>query len=249
MPRRLAVVTGASSGIGLALARLLLREGWDVVAAGRDAARLTAGRPVACDLSRPEGVARLTSAIADQPVSLLVNNAGFGVHGRFARTDAAEELALVSLQLSAALALSKAVLPGMLARREGTILNVGSVYAFSPVPEQAVYGACKAFLLSWTQALDAELSGTGARALAFCPGIVRTEFRARAGLSDKGALKGMSAEQAAEAAWRQVRAGTGVVVPGRGNKAFALAARLAGGRGAAKFVGAVNRWRGLKSVA
>lgn len=248
MPRGLAVVTGASSGIGRALAERLSREGYELICAARDAARLPAGGKVACDLSSRDGVARLASSIRGRPVSVLVNNAGFGVHGRFAETPLDQELALVSLQLSAALALAKAVLPGMIARGEGTILNVGSVYAFSPVPEQSVYAASKAFLLSWTLALDAELRGSGVRALAFCPGVVRTEFRARAGLSDAGKLKGISAEEAADAAYRGLVERRSVVVPGASNKAFAAAARLAGGRGAAALVGGLNRLRGLKRV-
>src|SRR4029079_19309678 len=116
---------------------------------------------------------------------ILVNNAGFGIHGDFESSDIDRNLELVQVQLASMLRLTRSVLPGMIARRSGRILNVASVYSFSPVPFQSVYGACKAFLLSFSSALQNEIYGTGVTVTAFCPGITQTEFRSRAGIKQK----------------------------------------------------------------
>src|SRR5207247_3219873 len=121
-----------------------------------------------------------TIASESRRYEVLVNNAGFGIHGDFASTDIDQNVQLVNVQVASALKLTRAVLPAMIARHSGHILNVASVYSFSPVPFQSVYAACKAFLLSFSSALENELKETGVRVTQFCPGVTQTEFRYRA---------------------------------------------------------------------
>lgn len=256
---RVALVTGASSGIGRALALGLARRGYDLVLVGRNTERLSAaaeacrdmGRrtlTLSIDLSRPEAADAVTRALREYPamdITVLVNNAGCGVHGPFAATSLDSERAMVELHVGALLGLTKALLPAMLKRGGGRILNVGSVYSMSPVEEQAVYAATKAFMLSFSQSLAAELRGSGVTVTALCPGVTRTEFRERAGIADYGRLSGMSAETVAEAGLDGLMAGRGLVVPGVLNAAFVILARLLGPIGAAVLVRHANRFRGL----
>ncbi len=230
-----ALVTGASSGIGLALARGLAARGARLILVGRDAAAL--GR-VAADLGPHAGTqavvivqdlseARAGEALADQiekrglVVDVLVNNAGFGVHGDFSGTPLEQELAMVRLQIDAAMTLTKRFLPGMKARREGWLLNVASVYSFAPVPQQAVYGACKAFLHSFSEALASEVREFGIKVSVSAPGTTKTEFRRRAGAREKG--KGLEAGRVAEVALDALERGRLVTIPGFWNKVFVLA--------------------------
>jgi short-subunit dehydrogenase len=133
----------------------------------------------------------------------------------------------------------------MIGRRRGNILNVASVYAFGPVPSQAVYAACKAFLLSFSSALQDELRGTGVRVTVFCPGVTQTAFRSRAGIHDKGKAAGMSAEYAARLAFSAMRRGKHIVVPGLANRAFYLLSRLLPNAPFAGLVRLINHQRGL----
>lgn len=257
--RRWALVTGASSGIGMALARDLAQRGYDLVLLGRDAgglARLagelaaahgTAARVFPRDLSDPAAAHEIRAALEREalPISVLVNNAGFGVHGRFADSDLERELALVNLQIPALLILTKACLAGMLRRREGKILNVASVYAYAPVPLQSVYAACKAFLLSFSESLAAELEGTGVSVTVLCPGITATAFRTRAGMREKASWLSMDARTVAAIACRGLFRNRAVVVPGRINRLYVLAARLVPRRLVALLTRQVNRHRGL----
>lgn len=203
-----ALVTGATSGIGLATARLLAERRYDLILVARDGqalARLKAelealgveALTLIQDLARPDAWQPIERALAERhlTVDLLVNNAGFGIHGSFAETDLSLELDMVHLQLDSLMGLCKAVLPGMLRRGHGVILNVGSVYSFSPVPFQAVYSACKSFMLSFSLALDNEVRDRGVTVTTLCPGVTRTAFRRRSGKPDKS--KGMSAEAVA----------------------------------------------------
>lgn len=249
-----ALVTGASSGIGRALALGLAARGHDVVLCGRDAARLkdaaaachALGRraqTLTADLASPRGAADLARAAQAKglAIGVLVNNAGFGVHGPFSTTSLEEELAMVSVHVGATLAMTKAFLPGMLARKRGRILNVGSVYAVTPVEEQAVYAATKAFVLSFSRSLAGELRGTGVTVTDLLAGVTRTEFRRRAAIKDNG--RGMTAEAVAAAALEGLFAGRALVVPGALNKGFVALARAAGPRVAAGVVRRANRLR------
>lgn len=226
-----ALVTGASSGIGRAIARGLAARGARVVLVARDQAALEAlALPQAIvivkDLSLPGAGEEVAAEVARRGLSIdfLVNNAGFGVHGGFDQTPLDKELAMVRLQIDAALALTKAVLPGMKARRQGWLLNVASVYSFAPVPDQAVYAACKAFLYSFSEALWNETRGLGINVSVCAPGTTKTAFRIRAGARDKG--RGHSPEEVAEIAIAGALAGRLVTIPGFWVKLFAFGMKI-----------------------
>jgi short-subunit dehydrogenase len=207
-----AIVTGASSGIGKALAFEFAKGGFHVFLTGRNEAALAdvaaecsksfhvSTEIFSADLSRLDSIDKLIAALVSKSRSyeVLVNNAGFGIHGDFASSDIDQELQLLNVQLAAAMKLAKAILPPMIANRSGKILNVSSVYGFAPVPHQSVYSACKAFLLSFSTSLRNELEGTGVTVTVFCPGITQSEFRTRAGIAVKNKDSGMTAEVAAQ---------------------------------------------------
>jgi short-subunit dehydrogenase len=231
-----AVVTGASSGIGAAIAERLAALKWNFVLVGRDLATLAAESEtiqkqsavstltVVADLSTSDGIERLKSFVAEKKlaVRVLINNAGFGVHGPFVQTSAADEVRMIDLQLKTLIELTKAFLPGMIAAKSGYILNVSSVYAFSPVPNQAVYAACKSFMLSFSRTLALELRGTGVTVSVLCPGITMTRFRASAGMKEKKSAFAMTAEAVAEIGVRGMLNGEFVIVPGWFNRLYTL---------------------------
>jgi len=253
-----AIVTGASSGIGRALAFEFAAGGFNVLLVSRNQAALAevaaecsskyhvSTEVVTANLSDSDSVDRLIAAILAKPVhyEVLVNNAGFGIHGDFVSTDIAQELQLLHVQLTASLKLTKAVLPGMVSNRKGRILNVASVYGYSPVPYQSVYSACKAFLLSFSNSLRNEIEETGVTVTVFCPGITQSEFRKRAGISEKPS-SGMSAEAAAKIAYTGTMTGKSVVIPGFSNRLFVFASRMVPGAVFARVVKRINRIRGV----
>jgi short-subunit dehydrogenase len=201
---------------------------------------------VVADLANAESVNALVRSILARTrnCEVLVNNAGFGIHGDFASTDIQQNIELVNVQLTAALQITRAVLPSMIARRSGRILNVASVYSFAPVPFQSVYSACKAFVLSFSSALQAELKDTGVTVTVFCPGVTRTEFRARAGIGEKRKDAGMTAEAAARIAYHATLQGKHIVVPGAVNRVFVLLAKLLPTKSMANLARFINRKRG-----
>jgi hypothetical protein len=257
-PGKWAIITGASSGIGRALALELAGGGFHVLLTGRNGQALSRvgakcvakfhvqAQTVPADLSNPVSTDALIAAIASEPrhYEVLVNNAGFGVHGEFSSTDIATEIDLLHVQLAAALKLTKSVLPGMIARRSGRILNVGSVYCYAPVPFQSVYSACKAFLLSFSAAIRNELAGSGVTVTVFCPGITQTEFRSRAGIRERNKTSGMTAEEAARIAYKEMMRGTHVVIPGFGNRLFAVLGKILPSSSFTGIVRYINRRRG-----
>ncbi len=234
-----ALITGASSGIGRALALECAGQGYNVFLTSRDEQALqqvaadcrrqynVETRVYAADLSRPESVDGLIRVLSAPPIEIefLANNAGFGVGGEFLKTDLARELDLLNVQLAATLKLTKAVLPQMRARKNGRILNVASVYSFAPVPFQAVYSACKAFLLAFSESLREELKGTGVTVTTLCPGTTRTEFRARAGIAHRNDAAGATPGAVAKIAVRQTLRGKHLVLPGFANRVFVFFAR------------------------
>ena len=253
-----AIITGASSGIGKALAFEFAAGGFNVFLTGRNESALNA---VAAQCSREHGVATdvviadlsvvssiddLVAAITSRPYryEVLVNNAGFGIHGDFASTDIEQNTQLVTVQITAALRLTKAVLPAMIARRSGRILNVASVYSYSPVPFQSVYGACKAFLLSFSSSVQNELKGTGVTITVFCPGTTQTEFRSRAGIGHKRTNTGLTAKEAAEIAYLETIRGKHIVVPGFLNRLYVFLARILPRWSVPAIVRFINRQRG-----
>lgn len=193
-----ALVTGASAGLGAEFARQLAAGGHDLILSARRTERLdalaaelraahgVAVTVIAADLADPAGPDRLVAAIdeAGLTVDLLVNNAGLGHRGAFAELPAAGQVATVDVNVRALVALAHAVLPGMVARRRGGILNVASSAAFQPGPWMAVYYASKAFVLSFSEALHEEVKGAGVHVAALCPGPVHTEFAGLAGMED-----------------------------------------------------------------
>ncbi len=185
---RAALVTGASSGIGEAFARELAARGLQLLLTARRVDRLEAlavelrtkhGAKVdvvAADLGVPEGVATVLAACAGREIDLLVNNAGFGTHGRFTEIAPERLAAEIALNVTAPMALARALLPAMIARGHGGIMNLSSSAAFQPVAKLAVYSAAKSFALNWSEALWAECRGTGVRIVALCPGPTQTDF-------------------------------------------------------------------------
>ncbi|OBH88475.1 SDR family oxidoreductase [Mycobacterium sp. E2989] len=232
-----AVITGASSGFGAIFADQLARRGMSLVLAGRDEARLKAvaqrvEQPVELavgDLGTPAGVDNLVARLDGREVDVLVNNAGFGTYGPFAEVDAERERELVAVNVDALVRLTHAVLPGMLARGRGGVLNVASTIAFQPGPYQATYGASKAFVLSLSQALWAETRGSGVTVTALCPGPTRTGFVDALGsdVSHTAIYRRLAApEPVVAAGLRGLDRGRAVVVPGWRLRTMATGSRL-----------------------
>jgi short-subunit dehydrogenase len=232
-----ALVTGASSGIGAAFARALSRRGHALVLVARRRERLEAlatelGRAevLAADLGAGDGVERVAArALALGDVELVVNNAGFGTRGAFAELDGARESEMVRLNVLAPVALTHRLLPSLLARGRGGIINIASIGAFQPVPFMATYGASKAFVLSWSEALAEELRPSGVRVLCVCPGPTESEFFDIAGLPEpmRKLPHTMSAETLVARALAAFDDGRAVLTPGAINWLSAFAVRLA----------------------
>jgi len=230
--RPVTVITGASAGIGVALARVFARHGHELalVARREDRLRALAGEiaatgarmpiVIAADLAR-ETAQKIGEALTAQGAEpqYLVNNAGFGLVGFAEKLDRAEQLAMIDLNIRALTDLSLAFVDS-LARHKGGLLNVGSVVGFLPGPGMAVYYATKAYVLSFSEALHSEFKRRGVRVTVLCPGPVPTEFAARAGISE-GLAPGIltqTAEHVAEQGYRGLMQGRRVVVPGMVNK-------------------------------
>jgi hypothetical protein len=188
----LALITGASAGLGVDFARQLSAKGYRLVLAARRADRLEAlaaelgnARAVAIDLSETGAAAKLLANVAGagEKIELLVNNAGFGLRGRFTDLDAGRQREMIDLNIGALTDLCRAVAPEMAERGSGGILNVASTAAFQPGPNMAVYFATKAYVLSFTEALHEEMKPFGVKVSALCPGPTKTEFGAVAGFT------------------------------------------------------------------
>jgi short-subunit dehydrogenase len=246
-PDRTAVVTGASSGIGREIARRLARRGHGLtlVARREDRLRTLADEvtgshdvrveTVPADLTDQAAREGMLRAVADRDltVTVLVNAAGLSTVGPVHRNDPAAELAMIRTDVEALAHLCSLVLPGMVERGVGAVLNVASTAAFQPMPGQAGYSASKAFVLAYSQAIRGELRGTGVTVTVLCPGPVDTEFAATAGFDEaeaKASLPGImwrSAEDVAEAGLTGLERGRAVIVPGLANRVGALGGRLA----------------------
>lgn len=189
-----ALITGASSGIGAAFARALAAQGHDLVLVARRAALLKSiadelgekfhvkAQAFPADLSLSTDIERVEKKIAEiGDLEILINNAGFGVPGRFAEIEAEKNVAMIQVHVIATVRLCRAALPGMIARGRGSIINVSSIAAFMASPRNATYCATKAYLNLFSEALQDELKGTGVRVQALCPGLTRTEFHDQPG--------------------------------------------------------------------
>jgi short-subunit dehydrogenase len=240
-PQRRACVTGASSGIGEAFARRLARDEYALVLVARDVARLeqiaeelrrarrvdVEVRPA--DLTDPGALEGLAAALSADPPELLVNNAGFGTVGPFAELDVAREESLVRLNVWAVVRLTRAVLPGMVARGHGGVVNVSSLAGDQPTPYNASYGASKAFVTSFSQAVAEEVRGAGVRVQALLPGFTRTAFQERAGVdaSRVPSFAWLTPDAVADASLAGLEKGEVVCVPGAGYRMLSGLARIA----------------------
>ncbi|HKY68723.1 MAG TPA: SDR family NAD(P)-dependent oxidoreductase [Acidimicrobiales bacterium] len=232
---RVAVVTGASSGIGREMARQLASGGTALVLVARDEVRLHTladELPVdvevlAADLADPAALATVEARVADpdRPVDLVVNNAGFGTYGDFATLDRAGETCEIGVNVTAVVRLTHAALGGMLGRGRGAVLNVGSVAGLQATPGNATYGATKAFVASFGEAVAGELTGTGVTLTTVLPGFTRTEFAERAGIGGRRIPERawMSADDVARQSLDAARAGRPWLVPGMANKLLVAA--------------------------
>jgi short-subunit dehydrogenase len=234
-------VTGASTGIGEAFAERLARDQYDLVLVARSrerldtiAKRLTESRGVSievlvADLTRPADLALVEQRLGEEPTfDLLVNNAGLGTYGPFAELDVEREEDEIRLNVIALVRLTRAVLPGMLERRQGGIIQVSSLAGIAAVPLNATYGATKAFVNSFSEALHEELRGSGVRIQLLQPGFTRTEFQQRAGMTTSGipAFAWMEPIAVVDASLEALRRGDLVCVPGGANRALAAATAL-----------------------
>ena len=231
------LITGASAGLGVDFARHLSAKGQRLVLVARRkdrldalAAELGSARAVACDLGQAGAAAALMADLAahGEEVELLVNNAGFGLAGSFAKLDGARQRTMIDLNCGALTELAHAVLPAMIARKSGAILNVASTAAFQPGPGMAVYFATKAYVLSFSEALHEEMKPHGVTVTTLCPGPTATEFGEVAGFGGHALVDKLSADSAEVvtaglAALDKKRA---VVIPGLVNKAGALGHRF-----------------------
>jgi short-subunit dehydrogenase len=230
------LITGASAGIGLEFARQLAKRGHKLVLVARRKDRLDAlaaeignARAVTIDLSAAGSTAKLVANLkaAGEHVDTLINNAGFGLSGRFAELDAARQREMIDLNVASLTDLCRAMAPGMIERKAGAILNVASTAAFQPGPNMAVYFASKAYVLSFTEALHEELKPLGIRVTALCPGPTKTEFGAVAGFTE-GRFDRLSTDAASvvRAGLKGLDRNHAVVVPGWLNKVGASSTRF-----------------------
>jgi len=244
-PYKTALITGASSGIGAAFAEALAQRGCDLVLVSRSADKLQAlaaqlaqahGRRaevIVADLAQPAPAAALKRAVdaLGLGVDLLINNAGFGTHGPFARADIERERREIGLNVGAVVDIAHAFLPGMLDARHGAVVNIASMAAFQPMPYMAVYGATKAFVWSFSDALWAECRGRGVHVMAVCPGPVDTPFFEATGdhslrkTVPRGGIIG--AGTVVEAGLRGLLARERLVVPGTVGRLTSIFTRMA----------------------
>jgi short-subunit dehydrogenase len=237
------LVTGASAGIGAEFARQIAERGYNVTLVARRIDRLTElateieekhdvrAVPIACDLADAKQRQELFDAIEarGEDILILINNAGMGSDGTFADPPKSAELLQVDINVTALTALTQAVLPAMRERGSGAILNVASTAGFQPMPRQAVYAATKAYVLSFSQGLDKELSGTGVSVTCLCPGPTRTEFfgdRQEELEKSSPGVVWQSAEDCARAGVQGLFKGKRVVIPRAINQVGAYSAKL-----------------------
>lgn len=224
-----AAITGASSGIGEAFARSLARQGYNLLLIARREERLRAlaeelqnsysvqVEVLAADLSSPVDVERAAARLAEIPnLNLLINNAGFGTGGKFAEIDVQPELQMIQVHIASPVRLTRAVLPGMIERGHGGVIQVSSIAGLLPMPGNATYGATKSYLNFFTGSLNAELRGTGVRVQALCPGFTMSEFHDVAGIDRSiiPAFLWMQPGPVVAESLQGLREGREIVIPG-----------------------------------
>jgi short-subunit dehydrogenase len=240
--KQTALITGASGGIGKELACLFARDGHNLVLVARSEGKLREladelssahgvdVHVIVRDLSQPEAPEAIARELTEKgiQVDMLVNNAGFGLYGEFIRNSLEEQLNMIDLNVRSLTSLTHLLLPGMLERKRGRILNVASTASFQPGPLMAVYYATKAYVLSFSEALSNELAGTGVTVTALCPGPTVTEFASRANLNQSKLFESgaMDVKTVARIGYRGFMAGKTLVIPGLRNRLFAFSVRL-----------------------
>lgn len=239
--QRTALITGASSGIGLELARLFAADKWDLALVARSEGKLNelaaelqtahgiTARVTAADLAKRDAPEQIMEALRGAEIEALVNNAGFGLGGEFAETDLNAELEMIQVNVTALTHLTKLVLPSMIARRRGAILNVASTAAFQPGPLMAVYYATKAYVLSFSEAIADELRNSGVTVTALCPGPTDTGFASVAKTEASmlfTMMRPADAKSVARAGYEGMKSGKRIVIPGAKNKLLAQSIRV-----------------------
>jgi short-subunit dehydrogenase len=241
--KQTALITGASSGIGLELARIFAHDGFCLVLVARNQEKLAVLAQELCtmygsqvtvipfDLSKPGAAASLVTQLQQQNIEIdvLVNNAGTQVYARFDKAEVQKLTEMLQVNITALMQLTSLLLPGMIQRRRGKILNLGSTGSFVPGPLNAVYCASKAFVLSFSEAIAAELDGTGVTVTALCPGATKTEFIERHGMQNVRLFQNaMLPEEVAMIGYRSMMQGKRVVVVGSSNQMQILFFKLLG---------------------
>lgn len=241
--RKTALITGASGGIGYELAKLCAQGGCNLVLVARSQAKLeeiahdlgarygVGAMVIDADLADPQAPARLADELKREGVAvdILINNAGFADFAPFAEADEEKLLQMMQVNMVTLTHLTRLLLPGMLARRSGRIMNVASTAAFMPGPLMAVYYASKAYVLSLSEALANELGGSGVTVTALCPGPTETGFQQRAAMEDSRLVSGrrlMDVASVAKAGYNGLMRGETVVIPGASNRVQAFLPRL-----------------------
>jgi uncharacterized protein len=241
--RKTALITGASGGIGEALARTLAQHGYNLILVARTMSKLEAlgaeliakngveAVSIASDLSAFDASEKLIADLEARGlnVDVLVNNAGFGEYGEFATGDPTKQQQMISLNILTLTMLTRHLLPKMLERKFGRVMNVASTAAFMPGPLMSVYYASKAYVLSFSEALSEELLGSGVTVTALCPGPTESDFQARAAMEDSKLFKGktlMTSREVAEQGVAALERGQRVIIPGLMNQIQAQASRF-----------------------
>lgn len=240
------LITGASSGIGRALAHQFADHGYDLVLVARNAValdevgRALSGSPrgshqvrattITADLAQPRSATALVEQLSARGIQIdvVVNNAGFGLQGEFAQLPCERQLDMIQLNVTTLTELTRLLLPAMLERRSGGVLNVASTAAFQPGPLMSVYYATKAYVLSFTEGIAEEVADRGVKVSCLCPGPTETEFAQRAQITGTNLFKGgvMDVKEVARDGFEGWNAGRVVVVPGFSNRRGAFVVRL-----------------------
>lgn len=228
------LLTGASSGIGLELSRIFAQNQYDLILVARSVQKLESLAAelkekhqinvtvIPTDLSQPAAAQTLFDIVQDKnlQVDILVNNAGYGIQADYHEADLPDQIGMMQLNIVTLSVLTRLFLPQMVARKSGKILNVGSTGSFAPVPSMAVYGASKAYVLSFSQAIAEELRSSGVTVTALCPGMTITGFQERSGVGDAflTRIATMSAVDVANIAYKALMRGKRIIIPGFFNK-------------------------------